>query len=73
MELNIKINQNKKEAKALIAYLQSLPFVSIQQKSISTTKLKKSNASDFVKKWKGFLKNEEIKDVRFDYLMKKYE
>jgi hypothetical protein len=72
MELNIKINQNKKEAKALIAYLQSLPFVSIRHKFTDETKLKNSHASDFVKKWKGFLKNEEIDDARFDYLMKKY-
>lgn len=72
MELIINIDQNKKEAKALIAYLQSLPFVDIKQKSMGEKLVPKTNASDFVKKWKGFLKNESTDDARFDYLMKKY-
>lgn len=33
MELTIHINQSKKEAKAFIQYLQSLPFVNIKQKT----------------------------------------
>ena len=51
MELTIKFDQNKKEAKALIVYLQSLPFVSIKQKA-NYELVRKSKASDFVKKWK---------------------
>ncbi|MBA5630292.1 PIN domain-containing protein [Moheibacter lacus] len=71
MELNIKIDTKKKGAKAFLAYLQSLTFVSIEQKSIDHS-VQNFSASDFIKKWKGFLKNEETEDVRFDYLMKKY-
>lgn len=72
MELTINIDQNKKEAKALIKYLHSLPFVDIKQKSLQEESVTKKNATDFVKKWKGFLKNEATDDARFDYLMKKY-
>ncbi|GEM_PF-2996067 len=74
MELTINIDQNKKEAKALIKYLQSLPFVDIKQKSVQEEVVPKKNAIDFVKKWKGFLKNENkaTNDARFDYLMKKH-
>ena len=72
MELTIKINQNKKEAKALIKYLQSLPFVDIKQNAPNDKPVSKTHASDFVKKWKGFLKDGNTDKARYDYLMEKY-
>ena len=72
MEILINIDSSKKEAKAFIEYLKSLPFVDIKRKTPEES-VPKSSASHFAKKWKGFLKNEAIDgDPRFDYLMKKY-
>lgn len=73
MEITINIDQSKKEAKALIKYLQSLPFVDIKQKATHEKFASDSKALDFVNKWTGFLKNQETDDVRFDYLMEKYK
>ncbi|MFN8267949.1 MAG: hypothetical protein U0T31_08090 [Chitinophagales bacterium] len=75
MELTIKIDPRKKEAKALVAYLQNLSFVDIDSKkhSKSIRKTKKASASDFVKKWAGFLKNKDTDSSKYDYLMDKYK
>lgn len=73
MEITINIDHSRKEAKALIKYLQSLPFVDIKQKTSSENFTSDSKALDFVNRWKGFLKNQDIDDARFDYLMEKYK
>lgn len=33
----------------------------------------KSKASDFIKKWAGFLKDEDIKDAKYEHLMEKHK
>lgn len=39
----------------------------------SKTKKKDSKASDFVKKWAGFLKDNDIENSKRDYLTEKYK
>lgn len=39
----------------------------------SKSKIKNSKASDFVKKWAGFLKNNDIENSKRDYLTEKYK
>lgn len=72
MELTIRIDQSKKEARALLNYLRSLPYVDISQVSEPDRKVSVTAAGDFVKKWKGFLKSEDIDDARYEYLSNKY-
>ncbi len=67
MELTIKIDQSKKEAKALIKYLQSLPFVNIKQKASNEELVPENKALDFVNKWKGFLKDGETHTKRISF------
>ncbi len=66
----------------LIAFLKRMEFLEWEslEKSISESKIESdlrfqnssTPARDFVKKWKGFLKESEIKDAKWEYLSKKY-
>ncbi len=62
MEVTIKIDQRKKEAKALINYLQNLPYVKIEiEKPRYNAETEK--AIEDVRKGIGFIKADNIDDL----------
>jgi hypothetical protein len=71
MELTIKLDQRKKEAKALIEFLRNLPFVEVETKEdLSKTEL--NNLSVKEQKFVANLRN-VAKDVKQNVGKKKYQ